>query len=435
MKKTLLLAVLLVQLGTAFSQEWDASGDNLYYNDGNVGIGTSSPSYPLTVYSDDANADLQISTNLTSGTAALRLRNNSAGLDGGILYNSDGRLSFYQGTSEILIISQAGNVGINEASPEAKLTVMSWDELGTAAGDHVLISRKAISGNTNYFMENTWFLRGSDGNAWTTTRVHNGLSIDVSFLEPGVNTRTWWERDPNAGVQAWGNGSDTYMTIDQGNVGIGDSDPDYKLSVAGEVEDNPVLMLRNNSYSGSDTEGTVSMQFAFQNHIGPIIQAYKHTFNTTGIKFYTEYGFNTPQFAMIIQPSGTDDPKVGIGTDKPDERLTVYGTVHASEVKIDLNVVPPDYVFDDKYQLPSLTSIAKYVKQHRHLPEVPSADEMSTDGVLVGEMNMLLLKKVEELTLYIIEQDQKAATQTQQINALEQKLERLQQQIEKNNQQ
>jgi hypothetical protein len=97
------------------------------------------------------------------------------------------------------------------------------------------------------------------------------------------------------------------------------------------------------------------------------------------------------------------DGNVGIGTTTPDAKLAVKGTVHAQEVKVDLNVPGPDYVFEENYNLPSLTEIENYIKQNKHLPEVPSAKAMEANGINLSEMNMLLLKKVEELTLHMID--------------------------------
>jgi len=102
--------------------------------------------------------------------------------------------------------------------------------------------------------------------------------------------------------------------------------------------------------------------------------------------------------------AGMSNGNVGIGTTTPDQKLTVNGIVHASEVQIDLSVPAPDYVFEKNYPLPSLKQIEKYISSYMHLPDVPAAKEMEANGVNVGEMNMMLLKKVEELTLYIIEQ-------------------------------
>jgi hypothetical protein len=96
---------------------------------------------------------------------------------------------------------------------------------------------------------------------------------------------------------------------------------------------------------------------------------------------------------------------LGIGITTPDEKLTVKGKIHAQEVRLDLSFPGPDYVFEKDYKLPSLTETQKYIKENKHLPEVPSAKEMEEKGINLSEMNMLLLKKVEELTLHLIEQD------------------------------
>ncbi len=105
-------------------------------------------------------------------------------------------------------------------------------------------------------------------------------------------------------------------------------------------------------------------------------------------------------------PTYFNGGNVGIGTDSPDEKLTVKGTVHAEEVKVDLTVPGPDYVFEKDYPLPALEEVKAYIDEHEHLPEVPSAKEMEEEGVNVGEMEMVLLKKVEELTLYVIDLEQ-----------------------------
>ena len=74
----------------------------------------------------------------------------------------------------------------------------------------------------------------------------------------------------------------------------------------------------------------------------------------------------------------------------------------AEEVRVELNGTWPDYVFADDYNLMPLQALKQYVMQHNHLPEVPSAEAMK-DGIDVGKMNKLLMQKVEELTLYVIQ--------------------------------
>jgi hypothetical protein len=95
---------------------------------------------------------------------------------------------------------------------------------------------------------------------------------------------------------------------------------------------------------------------------------------------------------------------LGIGTKNPDKTLTVNGTIHAKEVQVDVNIPVPDYVFEKSYKLPELKIIEAYVNQNKHLPEIPSAKEMEENGLNLKEMNLLLLKKIEELTLYVIDQ-------------------------------
>ena len=104
----------------------------------------------------------------------------------------------------------------------------------------------------------------------------------------------------------------------------------------------------------------------------------------------------------------TFDGKVGIGTTTPQNKLDVNGTVHAKEVKVDLDgFQAPDYVFEKDYPLTSLSDLQTYIDQNKHLPEIPSAKEMEEKGINLKEMNLLLLKKVEELTLHIINQEKR----------------------------
>jgi len=101
------------------------------------------------------------------------------------------------------------------------------------------------------------------------------------------------------------------------------------------------------------------------------------------------------------------DGKLGIGTTNPGEALTVKGKVHAEEVIVNLNVPGPDYVFEEDYDLPTLAEIETFIKANKHLPEVLSAAEMEEEGIILGDMNMLLLKKIEEMTLLMIEMEKR----------------------------
>tara|TARA_R110000796_G_scaffold250650_2_gene380103 strand:+ start:998 stop:1807 length:810 start_codon:yes stop_codon:yes gene_type:complete len=124
--------------------------------------------------------------------------------------------------------------------------------------------------------------------------------------------------------------------------------------------------------------------------------------------------------AVLLQSSGN----VGIGTTTPDSKLTVKGNIHAEEVKVDLSVPAPDYVFKEDYKLKTLEETQKYINENGHLPNIPSAKEFEENGVELGVMNMKLLEKIEELTLYILEQDKKLKEMDEiknRIDALEKK--------------
>ena len=94
---------------------------------------------------------------------------------------------------------------------------------------------------------------------------------------------------------------------------------------------------------------------------------------------------------------------VGIGTRlTSDYRLAVDGKIGAREVNVNTDAWS-DYVFADDYKLPSLETIGRFIKQYRHLPDVPTAEEVKLNGIDLGATDALLLKKIEDLTLYMIE--------------------------------
>lgn len=122
--------------------------------------------------------------------------------------------------------------------------------------------------------------------------------------------------------------------------------------------------------------------------------------------------------------------KIGIGTKTPDELLTVKGKIHTQEVLVDLNgALAPDYVFESyfsgsseknpRYNLLSLDEMAAFVEKYHHLPGVPSAKEIETDGLYLKEMNLLLLEKIEELILYTIQQQKEIDALKEKVSKIE----------------
>ena len=121
-----------------------------------------------------------------------------------------------------------------------------------------------------------------------------------------------------------------------------------------------------------------------------------------GLNFWKPWGSNGYKNYILFLK---DDGKVGIGTETPDYKLTVAGGIHAREIKVTKTAGGADFIFAKDYKLKPLVEVEKYVNENKHLPDIPSARQMEDEGINLGELQIKLLQKVEELTLYIIEQE------------------------------
>ena len=107
------------------------------------------------------------------------------------------------------------------------------------------------------------------------------------------------------------------------------------------------------------------------------------------------------------------------------KNITASGTIRATEIKVEANGQTADFVFDSSYQLRDLQEVEAFIRENKHLPEIPSASEMESNGVNLAEMNKLLLQKIEELTLYAIELEKASDTHSIERDKLEQQVENL----------
>jgi hypothetical protein len=130
---------------------------------------------------------------------------------------------------------------------------------------------------------------------------------------------------------------------------------------------------------------------------------------------FSIYNWSDNQNTPLLHLNSNGD--FGIGTYTPGYKLDVLGTIRAREIKVDLNGA--DFVFEKDYKLMPLSELEKFVKEQKHLPEVAPAKYMEKNGTDLGNLNSKLLQKIEELTLYTIEQNKKLEQQNEKITTLE----------------
>lgn len=207
---------------------------------------------------------------------------------------------------------------------------------------------------------------------------------------------------------ASGSGGIFVSTI--GNVGINTELPQQKL----HVKDGNILISRLSNRPPGSTNGSLLF--------GDTITT-AHPFGRWGIEYLDQDGVKGLNFWKTSDNIGgplnyvlflcsEENPSlkgnVGIGTGTPTEKLTVNGKILAREVIVSNDIRTwPDYVFAPGYEMMSLTELEAYVNEHHHLPDVPSAEEVEEQGIGLGEMNAILLQKVEEMTLRMIEMEKR----------------------------
>jgi len=278
--------------------------------------------------------------------------------------------------STSMSITSRGDVGIGTTNPGAKfhvqngITNYSWTPITGTAG--IFESSNASRAFLTIVGKSTaqselWF---GDENTQNSGRVRYENSTDD--------------------LEFWTNNTQKMTINSLGNVGIGTANPSARLAL-------------NNS-----SDNTKILQFGAD---GPT-HWYMGIGTANGDYFHV--GDNSNKRLTIKKGSGN----IGIGTANPSEKLTVKGKILCGEVEVVMeSTIPADYVFQKYYTgasalkadyvMPSLVEVEAFTKANHHLPEVPSAATIKEDGLQLKEMTTLLLQKVEELTLYTIEQEKR----------------------------
>ncbi|OXA93649.1 hypothetical protein B0A62_12930 [Flavobacterium hydatis] len=304
-----------------------------------------------------------------------------------------------------------------------------WIELATRGinnfkGDQVVTNGSITSSITND--------GGGHINLENPSKTSNGIAKKWTiFNMTGVygNSLQFWAYD-NLGCSTSGGMCNNRFTImDNGNVGVGTSSPSDKLSVLGGISKLTI----------SGTDGTFDNLIKYGHKsdlesgannvnrwhgIDATITAGRPDNNKLKFKLYAGGTENKePIDVMTLVGNGN----VGIGTTNPTAKLTVAGDINSREVRVTVEA-GADFVFENDYDLPSLNFVESFIKENKHLPQIASAKEMQENGINLSEMNIKLLQKIEEMTLYMIEQNKKILVlekQNEKFSALERRLEKM----------
>jgi len=413
MKKIIATLGAIVAITQCSYGQWTGAPGDISYITGNVGIGTTIPSslggYTVLSINNASSGGL---LDLQGGRSSKAyIYGNSSGLNLDGVGGLSGILFHTSSGGSVMTILPGGNVGIGTTIPSS---------LG---GYTVLSINNASSGGL-------LDLQGGGSSKAYVYGNSSGLNLDGVGGSSGILFHT-------------ASGGSVMTILTGGNVGIGTANPSdpvngnvgkiFDISGSGTTNTDIVLHTASTSNLGGGIFGVQTSNSVLGSpFIGQI--GFGRTADVTSGKISSkaEIDLNndgTTFTAMAITSVGN----IGIGTTIPDAKLAVLGTIHANEVKVDLHVPGPDYVFESDYKLPNLSELKAYVDKNHHLPEIPSAAQITKDGLNLGDMNIKLLKKVEELTLYSIDQnkqltDQKEVNQSlqEQVNILSKQLKQIQ---------
>lgn len=273
-----------------------------------------------------------------------------------------------------LTLDTNGNVGINNTSPVARLTVDGGD----------------------LQVSNMGHFKGWETNNLSGLGLDIGISSNMGYVMAYDRTNNQYHK-----LRLTASGGNNGLTLDtNSNVGIGTTSPNKTLHVSGGWKN----------------------QIQFQQSSGTANYAQLSS-GTAWVGLFT--GGTSEKTMMRAYHDGSkvvfENGNVGIGTDDPQSKLAVNGQIRATEMKVLADISVPDYVFEPDYELRTLRETKEYIAENKHLPEIPSASEIGENGINLGDMNMRLLKKIEELTLYQIELLERLEKAEEKIQQLENK--------------
>jgi hypothetical protein len=233
--------------------------------------------------------------------------------------------------------------------------------------------------------------------AWTGMYMRNSTTTGIPYYAYTANTTTAWTQLTAAGKWSLHLNGERLSVLNTGFVGIGTTAPGFKLDVVGRIR------------LGSDGSGAGAW---FRNNANTADVGFVGLANDNHVGFWGNTGAG---WALNVN---TTNGNVGIGTltTTTAYKLSVNGSIRAKELVVETGWA--DFVFAKNYRLRPLSEVESFIKTNNHLPDVPSAADVEANGVKLGEMQTTLLQKIEELTLYSIQQNKEIEALKAQINQI-----------------
>ncbi len=309
-----------------------------------------------------------------------------------LLFSLIGLTSFGQNT-----FPATGNVGIGTLTPG-----FSLDVAGSINATQVFMNGSAMESSPWTTAGNTIFYNTGNVGVGTNTP---GYLFDVAGT---LNATSILINGSPIEAPLWDlNGNDAFYNT--GDVGIGTNTPGYTLDVNGTINATDILI---NGGALPSSPWSLNGNDAFYNtgDVGIGTNTPGFTLDVNGTVNATDILINgaalpSSPWAVAGNDVSYTTGNVGIGTtDTQGYLLAVAGNMIAEGLKVELQTNWPDFVFESNFDLPSLQFVEQHIFSFGHLPNIPSAKEVGENGIDVGQMNAKLLQKIEELTLYTIQQ-------------------------------